>query len=202
MRRLIGDRVRAAGAALCGPNSMGFHNFSCALRVTPFPVLLNLKPGGYCAIGLDPWALMNNDRRLRFSPAVSTGSETVTTTADYPRWMVDQPETRVVGLFLETVHDPEGVVAAMEEVATRDIAAAILKAGRSALSARMASSHTGAPVGDDALFRALVRRLGGYMAGSIDEVAAMLAQFALGWGGIRSGHRLDPQFRLRARING
>ncbi|MCE8509092.1 acetate--CoA ligase family protein [Ruegeria pomeroyi] len=183
MRRRIGDRVRAAGAALCGPNSMGFHNLTHGLRVTPFPVPLDLKPGGIGLIaqsGSILGALMNNDRRLRFSQAVSTGSETVTTAADYLHWMIDQPETRVVGLFLETVRDPLGFIAAMEAAAARDLPVVILKVGRSALSARMAISHTGALVGDDALFRALVRRLGGHMAGSVDEMAAMLALFAQG----------------------
>ena len=183
MRQRIGDRVRAAGAALCGPNSMGVHNVALGLRVTPFPVPLDLKPGGIGLIaqsGSILGALMNNDRRLRFSQAVSTGSETVTTAADYLRWMVNRPETRTVGLFLETVRDPEGFIAAMEAAAVRDIPVVILKIGRSALSARMAISHTGALVGDDEVFRALVRRLGGHMAGSLDEMAAMLALFAQG----------------------
>lgn len=183
MRERIGDKVRAAGAALCGPNSMGFHNITLGLRVTPFPVPLDLRAGGVGLIaqsGSILGALMNNDRRLRFSQAVSTGSETVTTAADYLRWMVDQPETRVVGLFLETVRDPQGFIAAMEAAAARDIAVVILKVGRSALSARMAISHTGALVGDDAVLRALVHRLGGHMAGSLDEMAAMLALFAQG----------------------
>ncbi len=183
MRLRIGDRVRAAGAALCGPNSMGFHNITLNLRVTPFPVPLGLKPGGVGLItqsGSVLGALMNNDRRLRFSQAVSTGSESVTTAADYLRWMVDRPETRTVGLFLESVRDPDGFILAMEAAAARDIPVVILKIGRSALSARMAISHTGALVGDDDVFRALVRRLGGHIATSLDEMAAMLALFAQG----------------------
>jgi acetate---CoA ligase (ADP-forming) len=183
MRCRIGNRVRAAGAALCGPNSMGFHNIPIGLRVTPFPVPLDLKPGGIGLIaqsGSILGALLNNDRRLRFSQAISTGSETVTTAADYLRWMVDQPETRTIGLFLETVRDPEGFIAAMEAAAARDLPVVVLKIGRSALGARMAISHTGAVVGNDDIFRALVRRLGGHVAASLDEMAAMLVLFAQG----------------------
>lgn len=183
MRNRIGDRVRAAGAVLCGPNSMGFHNITNGLRVTPFPVPLGLKPGGIGLIaqsGSILGALMNNDRRLRFSQAISTGSETVTTAADYLRWMVEQPETRVIGLFLETVRDPDGFVAAMEAASARDLPVVVMKVGRSALGARMAISHTGALVGNDDVFRALVRRLGGHMAGTLDEMAAMLALFSQG----------------------
>lgn len=183
MRDRIGTKVRAAGAVLCGPNSMGFHNLLLGLRVTPFPVPLDLKPGGIGLIaqsGSILGALMNNDRRLRFSQAISTGSETVTSAADYLRWMVNRPETRCIGLFLETVRDPNAFIAAMEVAASRDLPVVILKVGRSALGARMAISHTGALVGDDDVFRALVRRLGGHMATSIDEMAAMLALFEQG----------------------
>jgi acyl-CoA synthetase (NDP forming) len=183
MRQRIGDRILTAGAALCGPNSMGFHNISLGLRVSPFPAPLDLKAGGIGLItqsGSILGALMNNDRRLRFSQAVSTGSETVTTAADYLHWMINQPETRVVGMFLETIRDPEGFIAAMEGAAARDIPVVILKIGRSALGARMAISHTGALVGNDDVFRSLVRRLGGHMASSVDEMAAMLALFAQG----------------------
>lgn len=183
MRRRIGDRVRAAGAVLCGPNSMGFHNITEGLRITPFPVPQDLKPGGIGLIaqsGSILGALMNNDRRLRFSQAISTGSETVTTAADYLKWMVHRPETRVVGMFLETVRDPEGFIAAMEAASRRDIPVVILKVGRSALGARMAISHTGALVGNDDLFRALVRRLGGHLADTVDELAAMLTLFSQG----------------------
>ena len=183
MRQRIGDKVRAVGSALCGPNSMGFHNITLGLRVSPFPAPLDLRAGGIGLItqsGSILGALMNNDRRLRFSQAVSTGSETITSAADYLHWMINQPETRVVGMFLETVRDPEGFIMAMEAAAARDIPIAILKIGRSALGARMAISHTGALVGNDDVFRSLVRRLGGHLASSVDEMAAMLAMFAQG----------------------
>lgn len=183
MRQRIGDKILAAGAALCGPNSMGFHNITLGLRVSPFPAPLDLRAGGIGLItqsGSILGALMNNDRRLRFSQAVSTGSETITSAADYLHWMINQPETRVVGMFLETVRDPEGFITAMEAAAARDIPVVILKIGRSALGARMAISHTGALVGNDAVFSSLVRRLGGHMATSVDEMAAMLALFAQG----------------------
>jgi acetate---CoA ligase (ADP-forming) len=66
MRQRIGDKILAAGAALCGPNSMGFHNITLGLRVSPFPAPLDLRAGGIGLItqsGSILGALMNNDRR-------------------------------------------------------------------------------------------------------------------------------------------
>lgn len=183
MRRRIGDRVRSAGAVMCGPNSMGLHDLTHGLRITPFTAPLDLSPGGIGLIvqsGSVLGALMNNSRALRFCRAVSTGSETVTTAADYLDWMAGREETKAIGLFLESVRDPQGFMAALEKASTRDIPVVVLKVGRSALGAKMALSHTGALVGDDAVFRAMVTRLGGHLADSLDEMAAMLAVFSQG----------------------
>lgn len=183
MRQRIGNRVNSAGAVLCGPNSMGLHDLVDGLRVTPFPVPLDRNPGGIGLIaqsGSILGALLNNAPQLRFSRAVSTGSETVTTAADYLKWMVSQKETTCIGLFLETVRDPDGFMQGLRTASDRDIPVVVLKVGRSALGARMAMSHTGALVGNDAAFRAMANRYGVHLASTVDEMAAMLAVFSQG----------------------
>lgn len=183
LRTRIGAAVNQAGAVLCGPNSMGLHNFHNRLRITPFDVPLDRKPGGVGLIsqsGSVLGALMNNGRRFQFSQAISTGSETVTTAADYLAWMVDQPETRCIGMFLESVRDPDKFMDAMEQAAIKDIPVVITKVGRSNLGAKLAVSHTGAMVGNDDIFRTVVRRFGGHLTDSIDEMSAVLSVFSQG----------------------
>lgn len=183
MRERVLDAVKGAEVMLCGPNSMGLHDFHSRLRLTPFDVPLDRKPGGVGLIsqsGSVLGALINNGRRLQFSQAISTGSETVTTAADYLTWMLEQPETRCVGMFIESVRDPERFMNAMEHAAERCIPVVINKVGRSELGAELAMSHTGAIVGNDDIFRAAVSRFGGHLVASIDEMAAFLAVFSQG----------------------
>ncbi|XDZ66076.1 acetate--CoA ligase family protein [Alphaproteobacteria bacterium LSUCC0684] len=183
MKERIGDMAREAGIPLVGPNSMGLHNLDLKLRITPFPMPLDLKPGGIAAIiqsGSVLGALVNNDRRLRFNTVISTGAEAVTTAADYLKWVIDLPGTRVAGLFLEAVRDPDGFIDALEEAGRRDIPVVILKVGRSAASARMALSHTGAIVGNHEVFRAAVESRGAHLVETLDEMAATLAVFSQG----------------------
>src|SRR4029453_4266110 len=92
-------------------------------------------------------ALCHPARRFRFSLAVSAGQELTTTVADYLDFALDMPSTRVVGLFLETVRDPVGFVAALEKARQRDIPIVVLKVGRTAESAALALSHSGALAG-------------------------------------------------------
>lgn len=161
IREIAGE----AGLMVCGPNSMGVHNLDQGLRISPFPSPKNLVPGGIAAIlqsGSVMGALAHNDRRLRFNMLVSPGSEYVTTAADYIGWALDQPTTKVIGLFLETVRNPDLFLQALERAIRQEIPVVILKVGRTDLSRKMAMSHTGALVGNHDVFEAAMRARGGY----------------------------------------
>ncbi len=196
--RLI-DRLRAkavaAGIVLCGPNCMGFYVPPIGLRVASFPSPPGLRRGGIAWLaqsGSAFSALCHNDRRLGFSLCVSTGAESVVTVADYMSWAVASGETRVVGIFLESIRAPERFKAALELAGTRNIPIVALKVGRTAASAAMAQTHTGALAGNDAAYRALFRSYGVHQVDDLDEMAAVLALFdtprRIGQGGLATLH--------------
>jgi acyl-CoA synthetase (NDP forming) len=191
----IREIARDADILVCGPNSMGFHNLDRGLRISPFPAPKSLTPGGVAAIlqsGSVMGALAHNDRRLRFNMLVSPGSEYVQTAADYLDWALDQPTTRVVGMFLESVRDPDGFLAALRRADELRVPVVILKVGRTDLARRMAMSHTGALVGNHQVFEAVCRENGALLVDTVDELAATLQIFAMGKpaapGGIASLH--------------
>jgi acyl-CoA synthetase (NDP forming) len=180
LRDRLAAKVRGAGMALCGGNCMGFYNHAIGLRVVgyPAPQLMEAGPIGWLAqSGSVFGALAHNDARLKFSVAISSGAEMVTTAADYLSWMIDQDGIRVVGMFLETVRDPAGFAQALERAAEKNVAVVILKVGRTATSAQMALSHTGAIAGSDAAYQALFRRHGVIQVDDLDEMAATLLLF-------------------------
>jgi acyl-CoA synthetase (NDP forming) len=122
-------------------------------------------------------AFAHNGCRLKFNFCVSSGNEFVTTVADYMNWSLEQDDTRVIGLFLETVRNPDGFVAALEKATQKDIPVVVLKVGRSPLGAKMAHTHTGAIAGDDAAFEALFRKFGVTQVSDFGEMAATLMMF-------------------------
>jgi len=191
----LAARADEAGIVLCGGNSMGLYNLAEGLRIATFPSPAGLRRGGIVWLaqsGSAFSALTHNDRRLGFTLCVSTGMELNTTAADYMDWALDQPETRVIGLFLEAVRDPRGFVAALEKARARRVPVVALKVGRTARSAAMARSHTGALAGSDAAYRALFRRYGVVSVQDLDEMAATLALFDMprrpGPGGLATVH--------------
>ncbi len=182
--------ARAAGMALCGGNCMGFYNNEVGLRIAGYPHLGPLRSGPVGLVsqsGSVFGALAHNDPRLAFAAIISSGAELVTTAADYLGWMVVQDHIRVIGLFLETVRDPAGFQRALEAAATQGKPVVVMKVGRTARSAAMAVSHTGAVAGNDAAYAALFRRHSVLQVDDLDEMAATLLLFQQGRPPARGG---------------
>ena len=138
--------ARGAGMQVCGGNGMGFYNNEAGVRLCGFPPPDWVASGPIALIshsGSAFSALVHNDRRFGHCLAVSAGQELVTTAADYLDYALRMPRTRVVGLFLETIRDPTGLVAGFALANERDIPIVVLKVGRTPESAALALSHSG-----------------------------------------------------------
>ncbi len=193
------ERVRAmareAGVTLCGGNGMGFYNFRDGLWLCGFPTRPDHRPGGAVLLthsGSLFTALVDAEARIDYGLAVSSGQELTTTLADYMDFALETPETRVIGLFMETARDPAGFEAALAKANARGVPVVALKVGRTAASVRLAESHSGAIAGDHAAYSALFRRYGVAEVRAIDELAAALMVLGhardIGPGGLATTH--------------
>ncbi|WP_417727792.1 acetate--CoA ligase family protein [Roseovarius sp.] len=177
----LSDMAREAGLHICGPNSMGFLNPTIGLRLNGFASPVPLKPGNIALIvqsGSAFSALAYNHTRLRYSFCVSTGRELATRSEDYMLWALEQPETKVIGLFQETARDPARFIAALERARERSIPVVVLKVGKTELSAHFASSHSGAIAGNAAAYEAVFRSYGVVETATLDEFGACLQLFS------------------------
>lgn len=169
----LGAIAREAGMAVCGSNCMGFVNTAAGLRMSGNPPPITDAPGGVTLISHSgsTWSgLVGNQRQLRFNYAISAGQEIATTVADYMRYALAQPETRVIACLLETVRDPDGFVAALAAAEKRGIPVVVLKLGRSEQGRRFALAHSGALTGSDAAFRAVLQRHNAVEVRTVDEL--------------------------------
>ncbi len=169
--------------AVCGPNCMGFISFTSRLPISGYPVLD--APAGHVTLishsGSIWESVIQNNRQLTFNYAISSGNEMVTTMADYICFALDDPQTRVIGLFLETVRDPQRFRLALQTAAERDIPIIALKVGRSERGARLAQAHSGALAGSDAVYDALFAHYGVRRVQSPDEMMDTLELFSTGY---------------------
>ena len=100
-----------AGIALAGPNCMGGIAFREKLFAYPNGGICKPSPGSVAAVfqsggTLQFWVQTAQSRGLRFSYAMSSGNEIGLDLADYINFFVDDPETRIIVLFIEGIRRP------------------------------------------------------------------------------------------------
>jgi acyl-CoA synthetase (NDP forming) len=183
----LGADIAAAAArgsmALCGGGCMGFVNLARGVRAIGYVERADLTPGPISLIthsGSVFSAMLRTHRRLDYSLVVSAGQELVTTAADYLRYAVELEQTRVVGLFLETLRDADGLRAGLARALERDIPVVALTVGGSPTGRQMVTAHSGALAGDDAAWEALFTAYGVHRVFSLDELVDSLELFAIG----------------------
>src|SRR4051794_302280 len=155
----ISQRVRDAGIAMIGPNCMGvatpgapspwIGTLTEHFTAGPVATLAHSGSIGEILVSLGP--------RIGFRTVVSAGNETVTDVADMTAYFAEDPQCRVVGLFLETVRRPAAFEEALRRIAEAGKVAVVLKVGTSEMGAQAALAHTGALVGSDRAFSAMLR---------------------------------------------
>jgi acyl-CoA synthetase (NDP forming) len=168
-----------AGIVFCGPNCMGVispHDRSLvylnALR-DPAPLAGNvglISQSGSIVIGL-----LADCRRFGFSHVVSTGNEAVVAAADVLEYLVDDPKTRVIAMFLESVRQPARFVAALDRAAAAGKPVVVLKVGRSERAQRAIRSHTGGLAGEARVIEAVLRAHRAIEVHDMDEMTETLA---------------------------
>lgn len=170
--------AQEGGVRLVGPNSMGLYCPSGRLAWSKaFPT----EPGSVGVIsqsGVNAGAIIEAgvQRGLRFSKVISFGNGLDLNEADFLDYLGDDPETSVIGAYLEGVKDGRRFRDVLQRAARRK-PVVILKGGRTEAGSRAAASHTGSLAGNTQLWDALCRQTGAFRVLGLDELADALAAF-------------------------
>jgi acyl-CoA synthetase (NDP forming) len=106
-----------------------------------------------------------------FRTLVSSGNEAVVSFADYLYALARDEGTGVIAAYLEGVTDGPKLVRALAEARRQRKPVVIVKSGAGKVSARAAQAHTGALVGEDRVFDAILQEMGAIRVYSIEELA-------------------------------
>lgn len=184
-RRLAQDMLDAARPHLMrivGPNCVGILvpginlNASFAhLQPKPGDIAFVSQSGAVATAVLD-WA---THRGIGFSHVVSLGNMADVDFGDMLDFLLADPKTRAILLYVESItHAPKFMSAA--RAAARAKPVIVVKSGRTAEAARAAASHTGALAGSDAVYEAAFRRAGMLRVYSMDELFDAVETLAYG----------------------
>ena len=168
-------QARRGALRLIGPNSLGVMNVATGLNATLAKHMARrghtafLSQSGALGAAVLDWSMREN---FGFSSFVSVGSMLDVGWGELIDYLADDPYTRSILIYMESLGDARAFLSAARAVAlTKPII--VLKAGKTAGAARAASSHTGALTGSDAVLDAVVRRCGALRVDSLDDLFHM-----------------------------
>ncbi|HON30660.1 MAG TPA: acetate--CoA ligase family protein [Ottowia sp.] len=178
--------ARAGGVRLIGPNCMGLMNAHHKLCATTGVVMgtLDQLPAGGIGMASQSGALMGAmisrgvDIGAGFSSTVSVGNQADLDLNDFFEYLIDDPKTEVITLYMEGVKDAPRFTALLERAAAAGKPVCIAKSGRSEAGAKAAASHTASLAGSWSAFEATCRRWGVYLFETIYDLlqGALLLQ--------------------------
>ncbi len=160
-------QARASGVRLLGPNCIGLLDLHSHFVLSVNAVLehAQVRPGATAIVsqsGSMMGALMSRGlgRGTGFSKLVSVGNEADLAVGEITDLLVDDPDTRVILLFMETIRDAERLAYAARRAYLAGKPVIVFKLGRSEVGVELATSHTGAMTGSDDMADAFFRAHG------------------------------------------
>jgi acyl-CoA synthetase (NDP forming) len=195
LQRALTELCREKNFTLCGPNCVGVINATTPATSTFSTALYemeSLRPGVISLVGQSGGIAttafsMVQQAGFGFRYLVSSGNEAVVSFADYLHAFARDPGTRIIGGYLEGISDAPKLVRALEEARTQDKPVVLIKAGITSAGARAALAHTGALVGEDRVFDAVMKEMGVIRAYSVEELVDVMLLLAGNAGKLCSG---------------
>ena len=160
-------RARELGIRLLGPNSMGVVDLPGRVALTVNAVLeMDAPPSGGTSLISQSGTMLGTllsrgaARGLGYAKLISIGNEADLGVGELVELLVDDAQSKVIALFLETVRDAKRLAAAARKAHAAGKPIVAYKLGRSALGEELARTHTGALAGTDAALDAYFRGCG------------------------------------------
>ena len=174
----------AGDMAMLGPNCTGFSNYLDRVAVSlgslePLPALAR-GPAFVAQSGSIGLNASRARRSLDFAYVMSIGNQAVTDMADLIAVLAEDDRVTAIALYIESLKRPAAFVEAVNRARAAGKPVFVLKAGRHALSARMAQSHTAALIADDSRYDALFRRAGAVRVPTLSVLIETLKLVSIG----------------------
>jgi acetyltransferase len=175
LEQKIMAEARAGGMRIVGPNCLGVMMPNLGLNATFATTIARQgnvgflsQSGALCTAVLD-WSLREN---VGFSAFVSIGSMLDVGWGDLIYYLGDDPNTKSIVIYMETIGDARAFLSAAREVAlTKPII--LIKPGRTEGAAKAAASHTGSLTGSDDVLEAAFKRCGVLRVNNISDLFYM-----------------------------
>ncbi len=164
------------GIQIIGPNCLGVMNLdpktmmnSTFLKITPKSgkIALVSQSGAICAALVEDASAQG----IGFSAVVSLGNKAAMSEVDIMKILAEHKQTEVIVMYLEDMGDGQEFLKVCRNI-TKNLKkpVLVLKSGRSPEGAKAAMSHTGALMGSDEIYDALLKQSGAIRVDTMEEL--------------------------------
>lgn len=186
--RAMRERARAAGMRLVGPNSQGLANFGTGAVASFSTMFTEVQPADgpigiisqSGAMSVIPYGLLRA-RGLGVRHSHATGNDCDVTVCELATVVAEDPQLKLLLLYLEGIPDPWNLAEAARIARERDLPIVVLKSGRTAAGQVAAQSHTGALANEDRTVDAFLREHGIMRAQSMADLVDCAPLYLQGW---------------------
>ena len=176
MEQELKDIAKKYGIQVIGPNCLGVMNLdpktmmnSTFLKVTPKSgkIALVSQSGAICAALVEDASAQG----IGFSAVVSMGNKAAMSEVDVLRMLANHKQTRVIVMYLEDMGNGQEFLKVCKNITKKlKKPVLVLKSGRSPEGAKAAMSHTGALMGSDEIYDALLKQSGAIRVDTMEEL--------------------------------
>jgi 4-hydroxybutyryl-CoA synthetase (ADP-forming) len=176
LEQKLKDIVKKYGIRMIGPNCLGVMNLdpntmmnSTFLKVTPKTgqIALVSQSGAICAALVEDASAQG----IGFSAVVSLGNKADLNEIDLLKILADHEQTKVIVMYLEDMGNGQEFLKVCKHI-TKNLKkpVLVLKSGRSPEGAKAAMSHTGALMGSDEIYDAVLNQAGAIRVDTMEEL--------------------------------
>jgi len=178
LEQQLKDISKKYNIRIIGPNCLGVMNLdpqtmmnSTFLKITPKSgeIALVSQSGAICAALVEDASAQG----IGFSAVVSMGNKADMTEIDILKMLADHEQTKVIVMYLEDMGNGQEFLKVCKQITKTNAVkkpVLVLKSGRSPEGAKAAMSHTGALMGSDEIYDALLRQSGAIRVDTMEEL--------------------------------
>jgi 4-hydroxybutyrate---CoA ligase (ADP-forming) len=180
----IGEIGKKYGTRIIGPNCLGIMSLAQSsmmnatfLKITPNVggIALVSQSGAICAATVEDAIAQG----IGFSKVISMGNKVDMDENDILELLSEDNETRVIVMYLEDIHDGRRFMQIAKRITKeKKKPILVLKSGRTPEGAKAAMSHTGALMGSDETYDALLKQSGVIRVDTMQELFDISTAFA------------------------
>ena len=172
------DIAKKYNLQVIGPNCLGVMNLdpntmmnSTFLKITPKSgeIALVSQSGAICAALVEDASAQG----IGFSAVISMGNKADMTEIDVLKMLAEHEQTKVIVMYLEDMGDGQEFLKVCKKITKQNVVkkpVLVLKSGRSPEGAKAAMSHTGALMGSDEIYDALLQQSGAIRVDTMEEL--------------------------------